>query len=189
MTGKEINQSIETMKVHLTKVEKIEHWLNFIFLLIPLSGIGYVTIEGAIQNQRFPFFALIIIGLFVLFLKHKLVSRKFEVYKSTLTEEQFKQANQATAKLHDWTILSNRKNYFSAIKETDWQWDGIKITAMLKNGRLYLNSMVNPSSYSNPFTFGLNKKNKMELICQYRSILKGDFEDVLAPKRQDWMTD
>ena len=172
MTPKEINQSIESMKIHLTKGEKIEHWVNFFFMLIPLSLFGFITIYEPISNGEFPTFGIIIIIAFFLFLRHKLISPKLDVYKSELTEEQFKQANQAAAKLNEWVILSNRKNYFSAIKGAGWQWEGIKITAILKNGKIYLNSMVNPSTRSNPFTFGLNKKNKLALIQQYQSILK-----------------
>ncbi len=180
MTSKEINRSIETMKIHLTKSDKTEHWLNFIVLLIPICLIGYESIEKVTQNKEFSFFVLLILGFFTLFLRHKLISQKLDVYKSNLTEEQFKQANQAAARINGWTILSNSKNYFSAIKNTNWQWDGIKISAILKNGKLYLNSMVNPSTRSNPFTLGLNKKNKTELISQYQSILKGNDVNVIA---------
>ena len=134
---------------------------------------GYVYVESAIQDEEVSFMALLLIGLCGLFLRHKIVSSKLDVYKSNLTEAQFKQANTAAAKLNDWIILSSREDYFSAIKGADWQWEGIKITAILKNGKLYLNSMVYPSMRSNPFTFGLNKQNKLELIRQYQLILKG----------------
>ncbi len=175
MTQKEINQSIESTKVNLTKGESIEHWVNFFILLIPLGFFGEVTIYEPITNGEFPTtFGIIIIIAFFLFLRHKLVCSKLEVYKSELTEEQFKQANKAAATLNEWVVSSNRKDYFLAIKDTGWQWEGIKITAILKNGKLYLNSMVNPSTRSNPFTFGLNKKNKLELIRQYQLILKGE---------------
>lgn len=174
MTPKEINQSIESRKVHLTKGEKIEHWMNFLSLLIPLSFLGFITIYEPITNGEIPTFGIIVIIAFFVLLHHKLVSPKLDVYKSELTEEQFKQANQAAATLNEWVILSNRGDYFSAIKGTNSQWEGIKITAILKNGKLYLNSMVNPSTQSNPFTFGLNKKNKFQLIQQYQLILKDE---------------
>ncbi|HHH50332.1 MAG TPA: hypothetical protein ENK52_05075 [Saprospiraceae bacterium] len=174
MTSKEINQSIESMKINLTKGEKIEHWVNFILMLIPLVVLGEIIMGESITDGEFPKSGIIIIIMFFLFLRHKLVSPKLDVYKSGLTEEQFKQANQAAATLNEWVILSNRKNYFSAIKGTGWQWEGIKITAILKNGKIYLNSMVNPSTRSNPFSFGLNKKNKLALIRQYQLILKGE---------------
>ena len=174
MTTKEINQSIESREIRLAKGEKIEHWVNFFSLLIPLGVVGFITIYEPISNGAFPTYGIIVIITFFLLLRHKLISLKLNVYKSELTEEQFKQANQAAATLNEWVVLSNRKNYFSAIKGTAWQWKGIKITVILKNGKIYLNSMVNPSIRSNPFTFGLNKKNKLELIRQYQLILKGE---------------
>ncbi len=143
-------------------------------MLIPLSFLGFITIYKPISNGDVPFFGILVMIAFFLLLRHKLISSKLDVYKSRLTEEQFKQANQAAARLNEWIVLSDRKNYFSAIKETGWLDDGMKITAILKDGKLYLNSMVNPSINSNPFTFGFNKKNKLELICQYQSILKGE---------------
>ena len=173
MTAKEINQSIESMKIHLSKEERIDHWVNFFFLLIPISLFGFITIYEPISNGEIPTYGIIVIIMFFLFLRHKLISSKLEVYKSSLTEEQFKQANQVAAKLNEWVILANRKDYFIAIKEVNWQWEGIKITAILKNGKIYLNSMVNPATNSNPFTFGTNKKNKLELINQYQLVLKG----------------
>lgn len=178
MTAKEINQSIESMKVNLTTTEKIEHWINFFFILFLLSFIGIITIYDPLSNGEIPTYGVFVILVLFLFIRHNLLSSKLVVCKITLSGNQFKQANQAAAKLCGWAILSNKQNYFSAIKETGWQWEGIKITAILKNGKLYLNSMVNPSIRSNPFTFGLNKKNKVELIRQYQLILKG--EDVVT---------
>ena len=173
MTSKEINQSIESLKIKLTRGEKIDHWLNFFSLLIPLFSIGITTIYLPLLNGEITVIGIIILIAFILLLRHKLLSPKIEVFKSELTSEQFKLANQAAATLNEWVILSNRRNFFQAIKGTSWQWDGIKITAILKNGKIYLNSMVNPSLRSNPLTFGLNKKNKLALIQQYQLILKG----------------
>jgi hypothetical protein len=173
MTLKEIKQSIESMKVPLDEGERIMHWVNFFFMLIPLSLIGYLTVYEPILYDSIPLFGIVLVITFILFLWHKLVSPKLEVYKSELSEEQFKQANQAAVKLNEWIVISSRENYFSAIKPVGWQREGIKITAILDNGKLYLNSMVNPSIRSNPFTFGLNRKNKLELIRQYQAVLKG----------------
>lgn len=195
MTTKQINQSIEKMKIYLTSREKIEYWLNFIFILAPLSFVGYITIDTAIQNQEFSLLTLILLGILIsllsMLLKHKLNSTKLDGYKSRLTVEQFIEANEATAKLNDWFILSNTKSHFSAIKGTNWQWEGIKISAILKDDKVYLNSMVSPSIRSNPFTFGLNKKNELELIRQYQLILKGHdvnemVDDELAKREEEF---
>ncbi len=174
MTTKEINQSIESMKVDLKKGEWIQHWLNVVFLIFIIGMILIVDIQSEISNGEFPMSGLILVTIFCLIIRNKLISPKLEAHQSEITEEQFKQANQSAAKLNEWVILSNRNNYFSAIKGTGWQWEGIKITAILKSGKVYLNSMVNPSIRSNPFTFGLNKKNKLQLIRQYKLIIKGE---------------
>lgn len=167
MTPKEINRSIETKNVQFTKGERIEHWLNFVLLLIPLSLMGFLVIDTANQNEAFPFFGLILVGFFVLLLRHKLISPKLKAYKSNLTAEQFQMANHAAAKLNGWLVYSITENYFSAVK------DGIRITAILKDGKLYLNSMVNPVVRTLAF-FGPIKKKKFELLDQYRLILKGN---------------
>lgn len=74
MTPKEINQSIESKKINLTKGEKIEYWVDFFFVLIPLSFFGFFTIYEPITNGEFPILGIITIIAFLLFLRHKLTS-------------------------------------------------------------------------------------------------------------------
>lgn len=174
MTNKAISQSISERKIHLSNSEKSAYWLNFILLLIAVFLIGYESIDSAIQRGEFPYLVLILISVVLLFLRHKLINLKMEVYGAKISGEAFCQANRAAAKLDDWTVLSNTENFFSAIKNVNWQKDGIKITVILQDEKLYLNSMVAPSMRSNPFSFGWNKKNKLALIRQYQSIMKGE---------------
>ena len=162
------------MRLHLTKSELTEHWLNFVFLSIPIVLIGYATINSSYNQNEFPISMLILALMYVSLIRSKWICRKFDKYKTSLTPTEFKQANIAAARLNEWEIISNQNNYFSAYKSTHWQWDGIRITAILQDGKIFLNSMVNPSLRSNPFTFGLNRRNKIELIKQYKSILQGD---------------
>jgi|GEM_PF-5285360 len=110
MTPKEINHSVETNKVQFTKGERVEHWLNFVFLLFPLSLVGYVVIDTAIRNKEFPIFALILAGLSVMLLRHKIISPKLKTYKSNLTEEQFIEANFAAVRL---SLIEYRELFFS----------------------------------------------------------------------------
>ncbi|THH36416.1 hypothetical protein [Neolewinella litorea] len=171
MTSREINRSIRTGKVQLTPGERVEHWVNFLFLSIPLVAVAFV-LHYDLRVDGFLIFGIVVFLL--LLLRHKLVSPRLEVYRSGLTDQQFKRANQAVAVGNEWIILSNRKSYFCAIQQVGWQWDGIRITAILKEEKLYLNSMVNPSVRANPFTLGWNRKNKAALIRQYQSILARD---------------
>lgn len=182
MSQKERNNIITKGKLCLAQCEKVEHWVNFLLLSIPLGLAGYVTIDTVLKQKEFSGLALLILVLFFLLLKHKLNCTRLNVYKTNLSEKEFQKANLAAAKLNDWTILQNKWNYFTAIQQTNWQWDGIKITAILKDGKLHINSMVNPSTRSNPFTLGLNKKNNFALIRQYQSILEGNNVNELVEK-------
>jgi hypothetical protein len=173
MTANEINKAIRTMKVHFSKGEKLEHWVNFILLLVPIYFLGFLSFEYAIKNNEITFSVIIIISIVAFILKHKITCSNFKGYKSNLTTNEFKQSNLAAAELNDWRIIENTDDYFSAIISTLWQWHGVKITAIHKNGKLYLNSMVNPSLNSSPITLGLNKRSKLQLLKQYQLALKG----------------
>lgn len=170
MTQEEINKTIEKGRLQLTNSEKAEHWVNLALLVFPVGLMVYSTK----QEEYFLFSALAGLATFAALLWHKCSSPKWTVYKMEMTEFQFMQANEAAALLNDWTVLTNSGHCFSALQHKNWQWDGIKVTAVFKDGKLYLNSMVNPSLRSNPFTFGWNQKNKYELIRQYQSVIKGE---------------
>jgi hypothetical protein len=174
MTQKELNISIQAKKVHLTKKEEFYQILNFILLLIPISSFGIVAVMNKFEDKIDYIFIIISLGLFFYILWQKLNGSKMEVYKTNLTADQFKQANQAAASLNEWQVESNKNDYFSAIKEVNWQWEGIRITTILQNGKIYLNSMIKPAVNSNPSSFGVHQKNKINLISQYQSILEGN---------------
>ncbi|MFD1551031.1 hypothetical protein [Putridiphycobacter roseus] len=138
---------------------------------------GHIAIENSIQNRELSLSSLLVITVFLTFFRYQYLGTKLKAQNSNLTEQEFKQANTATAILNEWDILSNRKDYFTAIKKSNWIWEGIKVTAILKNGKLYVNSMVTPSVRAHPFTFGHNRKNKVKLLEEYKSVLEGN--DVL----------
>ncbi len=174
MKQKDIATSIEKRKIHLSRNEKIEHWLSLIFLSILLAFIGYPLRGFEAQDWSHWFWLILILAGFVLLLRHKLVSPNLEAYRSNLASEEFMLANEAAAIRNGWIVLVNTSDYFSAITQVGWQWDGIRITAILKGDKIYLNSMVNPSMRSNPFSFGVNQKNKAELILQYQAVMQGE---------------
>ncbi|AZQ63117.1 hypothetical protein EI427_12970 [Flammeovirga pectinis] len=177
MRGKELKLWTKSKKLKLTKVESFDYWLNFIFHLVFVLGIGYGLYKGFVKGTHdfiSVLFLFSVIALIAWLFIRKLVGLKLDVYESNLSPEQFKQANQACAMSNEWGVISNRKDYFSAIKHTDWSWEGLKITAILKNGKLYINSIASSSYRSSPITFGQNTKNKIELLRQYQSILNGE---------------
>ncbi len=174
METKDIDKSIKERKLHLTKSEKFEHWSDFASVSFLLGTMGFVLINSAIQQEEFSFAAMFVVFVFFLFLRYKLSCTKLNVYKSNLSATEFKTVNRAAAKINNWIVSSSNDFYFSAINDTKGQKEGIKVTAIHRNGKIYLNSMVNPESSAQPFTFGQNRKNKHELIRQYQSILKGN---------------
>lgn len=175
MTSEQIDKSIGSGKVQLNKGEIVEYWLNFIFLLLPVYFFGQVSIYTIFSFSELPILSVTLLGLLVY---HKLVSQKLKIYNLSLTGKLFKDANLATVTLSDWNVLTNTDECFVAIKSTTWRWDGIRITAINKNGKLYLNSMVEPSFRANPVTLGSNKRNIMVLLDQYQKALNG--EDVIS---------
>lgn len=174
MYENEINQSIEKMKIHLTKSEKNDQWFNISTFLIIIIGFGYLSITSTLASLEVLFIIFILVIIFVLVIRDIHTSPNLKVFKTNITELQFIEANFVAAKLNDWIVVSNNNNSFMALKETIWHGKGIRITAILKDGKLYLNSMVNPSLRSSPFSFGINKKSKIELLRQYRLITSGE---------------
>ena len=177
MTLEELNKSIQTQKVHLTKGEKIEYWLNFILLLIPVFFFGQAFLHSVFSFVDFPILSILLFGLLII---HKLTNIYFKVYNLPLNGAQFKHANKAAALLSNWQILADNEDRFEAIKSSNWHWDGIRITAINKNGKLYLNSMVEPSFRANPITFQSNRRNIRLLLSQYQNVLRGDDVITLA---------
>jgi len=177
MTKDQIKKSIKTLKVQLNLGQKVEYWLNFISICAFLYIMGHIAIENSIKNKELTLSSLAVITVILTFFRYQYLSTKLTATISSLSEQEFKQANTATAKLNEWVVLSNRKDYFTAIIEKNWIWEGMKVTAILKDGKLYVNSMVTPSIRAHPFTFGHNRKNKVKLLQQYKSVLEGN--DVL----------
>lgn len=165
--------SIANRRIEFNSGETFDHWSNFAFVLFFIGCMGFVFInESSGVNLIVTIFIItFIVGMF---LRHKLNCRKLKVFKTELTETQFKEANESAAKLNEWIIIHNRKDYFEAIKPVGWQWEGFRITSILEKNRIFLNSMVSPAINSNPFSFGLNKKNEIRLRIQYSKILNGE---------------
>ncbi|MFK7807330.1 MAG: hypothetical protein AB8F74_05945 [Saprospiraceae bacterium] len=174
MESNQIKKSIDEEKIQLTSGEKFEYWINFILILFHVGTIFILTSFMAMEDYRLLFAPLLFYSAIIILIRHKLTAPNLDKLDYRLSEKQFKNANRAAAMLNKWTVLSNTKNYFLATKSIPWQWDGIRVTVMRTEKKIYLNSMVAPSVQSNPFTFGWNKKNKKELIHQYESVIKGN---------------
>jgi hypothetical protein len=165
--------SVINQRIEFDSVETFDHWSNFVFLLFFIGCMGFVFIT---ESSGIDLIVTILILLLIvgLFLRHKIMCRNLKMFKTELTKTQFKEANEAAAKLNDWIVVHSRKDYFEAIKPAGWQWEGFRITSILDKNRIFINSMVSPAIKSNPFSFGLNKKNEIELRTQYSNVLNGE---------------
>ena len=160
--------SIENGRIEFDRGENFDHWANFIFILISIGFIGFGLIMDSTGIKQI-ITTLIFIVIVGLFLMHKISCTRLRQYQTKLTSSQFQSANLSAARLNEWIVLHNRKDYFEAIKTAGWQWEGFRITSILEKNKILVNSMVSPAINSNPFSFGLNKKNLNELLRQYEN--------------------
>lgn len=175
MTGSEIKNSISNNRVFFKRSKQIEYWINFTLLSFVLTMILIIGIKSELENKDFPLLLLIILTLSILLLfNHKIKARKFEIWKIKVSEKQFEDACLATSKYLDWYIEKKAKNYLRANKSCGFQWDGIDITIIRTENEILFNSMPGTSIRSNPFTFGLNKKNRNIFRTQLLKALKGE---------------
>jgi hypothetical protein len=174
LNGKQnINNQIKVLRrVKLSIQEKIEHWLNFLFLSVPI--LIYPTTIFIAEGTVDYFVAIPFLIIFILFLRHKILFNKLKEYSISISNEEFKLANMAASRLNGWIIMTYEDEYFEAIQFVDWNVCGFKITAFLKDKNIYLSSMVNPHIKSHPLSFGVNRNNINELLKQYKLILKGE---------------
>lgn len=168
----EIDKAIKTLRIPLSREENIYLWLNTTMLCVVMWLIGSTSIETVRNNQSFPTLIIILLLLAVGLIYRTITINRLKVWKTDLTEDQFKEANIASATLNHWQILENGQ-VFIAFQHSQWAWAGIRITSILKEGKLYINSMIIPVFRSTPFSFGNNRKNRFGLIKQYQQILKG----------------
>lgn len=169
--------SIANKRIEFDKDENFDHWFNFVLLLFFIVCIcfGFAAEATGIVRILIVLFFISLIGLF---LKYKIDCRALKQYKTNLTPNQFQSANESAAILNEWIVVHNEEEYFEAIKTALWQWEGFRITSILDQNTIFINSMVNPNSRANPFSFGVNRKNLNELIKHYQ--LEISKEDILA---------
>lgn len=174
MTGSEIKNSISHNRVFFKRSKQIEYWINFILLSFALTMILIIGIESELENKDFPLLLIILTLSILLLFKQKIKARKFEIWKIKVSEKQFEDACIATSKHLDWYLEKKAKNYLRANKSCGFQWDGIDITIIRTENEILFNSMPGTSIRSNPFTFGLNKKNRNLFRTQLLKALKGE---------------
>ena len=170
MNIEEVDDSTETKRVQFTRGETIEHWINCIPVLFFIYFVGQAFMLTIFSSVDFPILSIILLVLLII---QKLFGQNFKVINLEINGSQFKHSNKAAAILYEWNVITNREDGFVAMKSSGWHWEGIRITVINSNGKLYLNSIVEPSYRANPFTFGSNKKNIRLLLEQYQMALEG----------------
>lgn len=183
MTPQQINDSVAAGRVYLTRSEQLAYRLNFVLWCVPLAFFVFLLSDQSAGRGEIFICGVISLLLFLWWLRYKINAPKLTAYRAKLTPEQFQTANQAAADTRDWRVITDTPEYFSAIQLSMQQNEGIKITAILQNEKVYLNSMAAPSLWANPFSFRVHKKNKAALLQRYREILRG--EDVLKNVRTE----
>ena len=174
MTTTEIKNSIIRNRVFLKRSQLVEYWINFLSISFVLTMIFMVSIESDIESKNFPKSLIILTVLILLLFWYKIKARQFEVWEIRVSEKQFEDICLATAKYLDWYIENNTKNYLKANQSVILQWEGIEITVIRTENEILFNSMPVPSINSNPFTFGLKKKNRNIFRAQLLKALDGE---------------
>ncbi|MCB9355151.1 MAG: hypothetical protein H6575_11350 [Lewinellaceae bacterium] len=174
MKPAEIKNSIDHKRVYLNKGELLEHWVNGVVLTGWIGMLFSYDIQSGLSDGIFPLSLFLVSGLLAVMIWHKIRSRKFEIWDLKASEKQFKDAALATAIYLEWRPVNKRKNFLKAIKGLGWQWDGVRITAIRTETKVYFNSMIEPSIRSNPFSFGWNAKNKRAFRGQLIKAMNGE---------------
>ncbi|MDD4970616.1 MAG: hypothetical protein PHT07_14415 [Paludibacter sp.] len=174
MTTTEFENSIIRNRVFFKRSKLVEYWINFLFISFVMTMILIVDIESDIESNNLPKSLFFLTLLILLLLWHKIKARKFEVWQIKVSEKQFKATCLATSIYLDWRPENITKNYFKANKSSGFQWDSIEITAIRTENEILFNSMPAPSIRSNPFSFGLNKKNRNLFRTQLQKALNGE---------------
>lgn len=173
MTSKQIEKSIAEMRLTNSSNGLLD---DLVKCMVPAVFIILLTqneVDKYLNGEFVSFFSLLGIFLSALFITYSLRTRNLVYFPTRLTKEEFIRANSAAAALNDWKVIYNGGDYFHASKHFLLHSNDYEIVAILRNGKLYLNGNINPFPSASPFSLSQNKKDNLELIKQYREILKG----------------
>ena len=191
MNKDQIDKAIQQERLPLTVFERIDHYAFVIVILFIPAILLYQKITANEISDEVPVFEMLLIALAVYFVYHKYKSLKFEKFEIEHDISNFNAAATATAKELGWKIITLEENCLIANKYLPWQWDGLRITIIRDQHALYMNSIVEPSLRSNPFSFGWNGKNikvfKDNLLfsIEGKDIVKLADEKVKRQKRKE----
>lgn len=158
MEQNQLKEQVEKGRIQLTLWETVEHYA----FLFPILFVLLILLYDRISTTRdsIPVMEFIILLLAIYFIYYQYNALRFKKYRIAHTAENFITAAQATAIELDWKIIELTDDFLLAEKqEIGWQWDGFRITMIRQGNIISANSIVAPSTRSNPFSLGWNKKN------------------------------
>jgi hypothetical protein len=156
---KEIEKQFKEGRLKLSLWDKIQHYaFVLIILFIPIVDL-YVKYIKHEYSDISLIIDYIFIALAVYFTFYKYRSLAFKKYKINHSSSNFQSATEATAIELGWEVEKLNSHILIAESGCPTQWDGILITVLRDDHKIYFVSIIKPSLRSNPFSFGRNKKN------------------------------
>ena len=153
-----------------------------IILIVPFFTFGH-HLSKDIPFQNFPYAETALILLAFYFIYHQYRVLSFKKYSINHTAQHFREAVDATAIELNWEIDTlNQHQAIAYQKDIPMQSEGIRITILRDDTRIYFNSIIDPFFGSNPFSWGRHGKNLHVFSKNLVSITQGI--DILEEVRQ-----
>ena len=161
-------------KLKLTFWENTSHYLIVVFLFIPLIlsiyGFFEYYITKTYTGVRTPFemfnvsYPFAFLGLLFYFIQNNRL--KFKVIQTNLSKEKLLEIIKETGNELEWRTEKKTNDYFINVTNPKWSsgsW-GERITIIIDNNRILINSICDPDKKSSVISAGRNKKNVNTLI-------------------------
>ncbi|MBK6840042.1 MAG: hypothetical protein IPG90_18630 [Bacteroidetes bacterium] len=174
----------------LTTIQTLTHYGIVLLLLFIVCLSGWSLIEIYVTNtypgvrtadelirSSLPFLLLAILFAFI---QHRRL--KFKEVNLTITEEQFQEAVERTAKELEWRIDKNNKA-FLGIQTLELTGIGGEMVSIIKGkDHLLVNSICNPDSMSSVASYGWNRKNVKTFLKNLTDVLNNKPAEIKIEK-------
>lgn len=176
MTPTQVNDSISTGELKLTKGKSFSHYtMVWILFAIPLCFIVINVIyfilgkpKPLIEDEVWIYIVPPIPG--VICYKIQKNRLKFEVIETDLTRTELNVIIGKVAEKLEWEFNTENENVivattFPSLLSGSW---GERITILFDNNRVFINSICDPDKQSSMVSMGRNKKNVNTLVEEIR---------------------
>lgn len=172
-------------RIELTTGETLRHFGVSILLLIPTIMYVYYWLEKAEDLYLFPI--VVLLGISIFFLWTSWDRLFFKKYKAELTDEQFIEAVQITAKELDWQVLKLEGSYAEIFRFRGFWEDNISEKISIKKTKtiLFINSIGNSGVIGQRNYIKRNKENIDSFLLNTKAILQGkDVEKIIIERQK-----